>query len=83
MSRAHAEERVLSTFDNDYGELAVVHGKPHSGIVRLIDMSARKQVQVCARVLSLYGNELLSGAIITADMHRIRIRPPSERNGQS
>lgn len=83
MARAYAEARVLITFDKDYGELAVVQKKPHSGIIRLIDMTARQQIQVCSQVLGIYGAELLSGAIVTADTHRTRLRRPSERNGQS
>src|SRR5688572_31568341 len=31
---AHREGRILVTLDKDFGELAVVHRQPHSGIVR-------------------------------------------------
>jgi predicted nuclease of predicted toxin-antitoxin system len=31
MERAHREGRILITLDKDFGELAIVHGRPHSG----------------------------------------------------
>ncbi|MFO0796115.1 MAG: DUF5615 family PIN-like protein [Gemmataceae bacterium] len=31
---AHQQQRVLVTLDKDFGELAVVRGRPHHGIVR-------------------------------------------------
>jgi len=76
LARAHAEERILVTLDKDFGEMAVVHGKPHSGILRLVNIAARRQAAVCLHVLSIHGEVLLSGAIITADPGRLRLRPP-------
>ena len=32
LARAHSEERILVTLDKDFGELAIVHRMPHSGI---------------------------------------------------
>ena len=80
LAHAHGEGRVLVTLDKDFGELAIVQGKPHSGIVRLVDFRARDQASVCLRVLSLHGSELLGGAIVTASPGLIRIRP-GERLG--
>ena len=74
--RAHSEARVLVTLDKDFGELAVLHRKPHHGIVRLVDIPARSQAGVCLHVLRLYGEELQRGAIATVEQDRIRIRPP-------
>jgi len=76
LARAHGEGRVLVTLDKDFGELAIVHGVPHSGISRLVIFPARQQGIVAVRVLARYGDELRSGAIITVDSQRIRIRPP-------
>ena len=73
---ARREDRVLVTLDKDFGELAVVHGAAHCGIVRLVAISARQQASVCQRVLAAHGDELLSGAIITAEAGRLRIRLP-------
>jgi predicted nuclease of predicted toxin-antitoxin system len=34
LTHAHADGRVLVTLDKDFGELVIVHGQAHSGIVR-------------------------------------------------
>ena len=70
--------RVLVTLDRDFGELAIIRAIPHCGILRLVNLSTRQQPIVCLQVLELYGNELLSGAIITASLGRVRIRPKDE-----
>lgn len=76
LQRAHLEGRVLVTLDKDFGELAIVHEIPHSGIIRLVNLSARQQASVCLRVLDVHGDALLSGAIVTAELHRFRVRLP-------
>jgi len=76
LASAHSERRVLVTLDKDFGELAIVHRFPHSGIIRLVNFPARQQGLVCLKILARYGKELLSGAIITVDSRRIRVRPP-------
>ena len=76
LERAHREGRVLVTLDKDFGELAVVHGMPHSGIIRLVNLASRQQAPVCLRVIDLHANELESGAIITVELNRLRIRLP-------
>jgi predicted nuclease of predicted toxin-antitoxin system len=75
LARAHAEGRVLVTIDKDFGELAIVRGAPHCGIVRLVDLSVRAQASVCLQVLRLHGAELRNGAIVTAELGRLRVRP--------
>jgi predicted nuclease of predicted toxin-antitoxin system len=77
LARAHEQQRVLVTLDKDFGELAVARGAPHSGILRLVDISARQQAAVCLRVFALHGPELESGAIVTAEPQRLRIRLPN------
>jgi predicted nuclease of predicted toxin-antitoxin system len=74
LDRAHREGRVLVTLDKEFGELAIVHGTPHSEIIRLVNLSAQQQASACLRVINLHGEELKSGAIITVEPHRIRIR---------
>lgn len=69
--------RVLVTLDKDFGELAVVRDQPHAGIVRLVNWSARQQASICLSVLSRYAAELQTGAIITVDPGRVRVRPPN------
>ena len=75
LGRAHQEGRVLVPLDKDFGELAVVHGHPHTGIVQLVNGSALQQTSICLTVLARYGAEHQTGAIITADPERVRVRP--------
>jgi predicted nuclease of predicted toxin-antitoxin system len=82
LARAHSEDRVLVTLDKDFGRLAVLQGTPHSGILRLVGLSSRRQAAVCLYVLALHGAELQSGAIITAEPGRLRIRPPDAQEGE-
>lgn len=71
---ANREERILVTLDKDFGELAIVYSSPHRGILRLVNVAARQQAPLCQRVLALHGADLESGAIITADVGRLRVR---------
>jgi len=75
LDHAHQQNRILITLDKDFGELAVVHGRPHSGIVRLVNWSTQQQASTSLLVLERYSTELESGAIVTAEPGRIRVRP--------
>jgi predicted nuclease of predicted toxin-antitoxin system len=76
---AYADEHgcVVITLDKDFGELAVIRGHPHRGIVRLVDIVSSQQGAVAVAVLAHYGPALAEGAIVTAEPTRTRIRPPS------
>jgi predicted nuclease of predicted toxin-antitoxin system len=76
LAHAHEQGRGLVTLDKDFGELAVVRGASHSGILRLVGISAHQQAAICLRVFALHGSELESGAIVTAEPGRLRIRLP-------
>ena len=76
LAQAHREGRILITLDKDFGELAIVHGKPHCGIVRLVNIRAKLQAKMCEVVLAKHGGELQRGAIVTAEPARLRIHPP-------
>ena len=76
LAHAHEQQRVLVTLDKDFGEIAILRRVAHSGIVRLVSFSARQQASACMDVLSRYGDELIVGAIVTAEPGRVRIRPP-------
>lgn len=76
LEHAYREGRVLVTLDKDFGALAVQQGKPHSGIVRLVNLATREQAAVCVLVLADHGDELIAGAIVTAERTRLRIRLP-------
>lgn len=71
---ANRESRILITLDKDFGELAIVKKQPHSGIIRLVDISARLQAVVALNIMRKYASELQSGAIITVSGDRVRIR---------
>ena len=76
LARARGEGRILVTLDKDFGELAVLHGEPHCGILRLVNIPAGRQASACLQVLASHGPDLASGAIITAEPGRLRIRLP-------
>ena len=76
LARASEERRVLVTLDKDFGELAIVRGAQHSGIVRIVNLAAREQATACLQVLALHGDLLEAGAIVTVEPGRIRVRPP-------
>jgi predicted nuclease of predicted toxin-antitoxin system len=67
---------VLVTLDKDFGELAVREGRRHAGIIRLVDISATSQAGACIQVLERYAEELRSGAIVTVEPGRVRLRLP-------
>ena len=74
LALAYAEDRVLITLDKDFGELAIVYGKPHRGIIRLVNIAARQQGLYAARIMARYAEDLKLGAIITVQPDRVRIR---------
>jgi predicted nuclease of predicted toxin-antitoxin system len=75
LSEANNEARILVTLDKDFGELAVVFGKPHHGILRIVNFRASQQAHVIQRVIELHGEELQKNAIVTAEPGRVRVRP--------
>lgn len=75
LARAHQAGRVLITLDKDFGELAVVRGALHYGIIRLVGFSAREQGRTCTRVLDRYHEDLAAGGIVTVQPGRVRLRP--------
>ena len=72
--RAAAESgRVIITLDKDFGELAVVAGMRHSGIVRLVNLSVARHPATCAMIVRRYRDELSGGAIVTVSPGRVRV----------
>lgn len=72
---AYRDKRILITLDKDFGEMAIVHGTPHYGILRLVNLSMKQQALLSKMIINKYGNELYAGAILTVDANRVRIRP--------
>ncbi len=71
---AYQERKVLVTLDKDFGELAVVKDMLHGGIVRIVNHRAAEQGPVCVQILQKYHEELIAGALITANKSRVRVR---------
>jgi predicted nuclease of predicted toxin-antitoxin system len=71
---AASEQRIIITFDKDFGELAIAQGKLHCGIIRLPDVPYSQRVYLLARVLERYSNDLSRGKVITVSERRIRVR---------
>ncbi len=69
------ENRVVVTLDKDFGELAVVFGHAHSGIIQIVNFQISKHASVCLSAIEQHGEELAKGAIITAEPGRLRVRP--------
>src|SRR6185436_19947827 len=67
---AAAESRVLVTIDKDFGELVVVRGMIHAGLIRLIGFRAAEQGAAIVRLLATYEQDLIKGAILTAEPWR-------------
>ena len=80
LRQAHREERILVTLDKDFGELAVVRRYPHAGIIRLVNFPAKQQARMCLHIINLHGRELQGGAVVTAELGRLRVRPPEEQH---
>jgi predicted nuclease of predicted toxin-antitoxin system len=78
LETAEREGRVLVTLDKDFGELAVVFGRRHCGIIRLVDLDPRQQAAACKAVLARHGEELVAGAIVTVTPDRVRVRPAED-----
>jgi len=77
---AFRENRILITLDKDFGTLAILHKRPHAGMLRLVNWATKDQPQVCLKVLHQYETELQANSILTVEPGHIRIRPtePSE-----
>lgn len=73
------EARVLVTLDKDFGELAILDGLDHCGIIRIVDMPSRMQGAGCLNAISLAESDLASAAIVTVEPRRIRVRPGGQR----
>ncbi len=74
LAMAHEEGRVVITEDKDFGELIAVQRRPHSGIIRFLELSISEQVQAMQEVLMHYRSELESRAVMVVTRGRIRVR---------
>jgi predicted nuclease of predicted toxin-antitoxin system len=74
LAYAHEQQRVLLTLDKDFGELAIVKGAPHAGILRLSGLRLSEHASATLAVIDRHGEELDQGALITVTPGRMRIR---------
>lgn len=72
---AAEESRVLVTIDKDFGELVIVRGAFHAGLIRLVGFRAGEQGAAVVRLLAAYEAELAASANLTAEPWRVRVRP--------
>lgn len=74
IKKAFDEDLILVTADKDFGELVFVFGKPHSTIIRLVDIPAKEQGKFLLRLIETYKDDIEKKAIITVDRYRVRVR---------
>ena len=77
LAMAHEKGSIVVTEDKDFGELIAVQRRPHSGIIRFLELSVSEQIAAVQEVLSHHRSELESGSIIVITRGRIRVRPKS------
>ena len=77
---ARSEERLLWTFDRDFGELIYLENLSHAGLVRLPDVPAHERKSIMQDLLTRYETELQDAAIITVRGDRIRISKGPKQN---
>ncbi len=75
LAMAHEQGGIVITEDKDFGELIAVQRRPHSGIIRFLELSIPEQVTAMQEVLTHYRAELESGSMIVVTRGRIRVRP--------
>jgi len=75
LERAHAEERLLVTFDKDFGELAVRFGLPVVGVILLRLGGSSPDADNARAASAIASRQDWAGhfAVVTDD--RIRLRP--------
>ena len=74
IKKAFDEGWVLVTADKDFGELVFVFGKPHSTIIRLVDIPAKEQGKFLLRLIETHKNDIEKTALITVERFRVRVR---------
>lgn len=76
LTRAVSEQRLLLTFDKDFGELAVRHGLPASCGIVLFRVSLRNPTAAAVRIVAtLRSRSDWAGHFSVVDDTRIRMRP--------
>jgi len=80
LDRARAEDRVLLTFDKDFGELALKRGLGASRGIVLFRLPLEKPAELARRIVAaLTSRDDWSGHFSVVESERIRMRPLSGR----
>ena len=91
LQRAQDEERLVFTFDKDFGELAFRRGLPASCGVALFRLATQSPEHVRDRVIGIVeGRADWAGKFFVVEEHRTRVRAlssrvniPANRSGES
>ncbi|MGD9706025.1 MAG: IS1634 family transposase [Pseudonocardia sp.] len=72
-----ADDRVVVTADTDFGTLLALSGASGPSVVLLCRSGRRvpERAQIVLTVLDLVADQLTTGAVVTVDNERVRIRP--------
>ena len=73
LERAVSENRILITMDKDFGELIHLHGRPHTGLIRLPEVRMAQRITLVENLILNHRQALDERAIITVTGGRIRI----------
>ena len=73
LERAVSENRILITMDKDFGELIHLHGRPHTGLIRLPEVRMAQRITLVEDLILNHRQALEERAIITVTNSRIRI----------
>lgn len=73
------ENLVLITADKDFGELVFIFHRPHSTIIRLVDIPAKEQGKYLLRLITTHQGDIEKRAIITIERFRVRVKLEAEQ----
>ncbi len=65
--------RIFITMDKDFGELIHLHGRPHTGLIRLPEVRMAQRITLVENLILNHRQALDERAIITVTSGRIRI----------
>lgn len=74
LKRAFQQNQILVTLDKDFGNLAILQGQPHCGIIRLVGFRVQAMGPTIRLLLEKYQTQLYQAAIIVATPQQVRIR---------
>jgi predicted nuclease of predicted toxin-antitoxin system len=73
LRQAIAEDRILISIDQDFGQLLFAAQRPHPGLIRLPDCPAGERIRILADLLSRHSDALAQRAVVTVRGGRVRI----------